>query len=364
MRIVTKLLLIITICFLLSFLFFYLYAIWILTKYLEGGITSPVEHNSIIITGFLLAVGLFILIFIFSIRSSIKYIEYMEENIRKMADENLGSTMIVKGKDELARLASSINGLSLALKQKIEEEREVERLKNELITNISHDLRSPLTTIIGYLRILKDKRYENEKSHDEYVDTAFEKAERLKKLMDDLFAYTKLNHNEVQLHFIDINLKDMMVQFIDEVSVPGENQIVIKSEFPDGSVPIKADPSQLLRVFENLMSNAFKYSVKPGTIQIKLELQNDFAVIEFGNRGNSIPKEDLPRIFERLYKLDKSRSVEDDSSGLGLAISKSIVELHDGQIWAESTDDYIAFKMKLKLSSKKHGGGMLWGRGV
>ncbi|WP_134703140.1 cell wall metabolism sensor histidine kinase WalK [Ammoniphilus sp. YIM 78166] len=350
MRIVTRLLLIITICFVVSFLFFYSYAIWFLKKYLEGGIISPVEHNSIIITGFLLAVGLFILIFIFSIRSKIKYIEYMEENIRNMADENLGSTMIVKGKDELATLAKSINGLSLALKQKIDEEREIERLKSELITNISHDLRSPLTTIIGFLRILKDKKYEDEKSHDIYVNTAFEKAERLKRLMDDLFAYTKLNHKEIQLYLMDINLKDMLMQFIDEMSVPGEHQLVIKSEFPDSPVPIQADPSQLLRVFENLMSNAVKYSVKPGTIHIKLKIQNEFAIIEIGNKGDPIPEEELPRLFERLYKLDKARSVDDDSSGLGLAISKSIIEMHGGQIWAESSGEYLAIKIKLKLS--------------
>lgn len=349
MKLGVKLFFITVFSFILSVFTFLVFSYWA-GRYILIRNMTPLKFNLIGLIGFLIAISIFMAIFFLFVNRKIRYIRYMEKGLKKIAHEDLGSTIQIKSTDELSELAKSINFMSKELKRKYEEERETEKLKNELITNVSHDLRTPLTTIIGFLRIMKDKKYEDEKAHDELVNTTYEKAEQLKKLLDNLFEYTKLNNKEIDLHQIEINLKNMLIQFIDEMGpFAEEHQLVIKAQLPKGKVIILADPNQLLRVFENLMSNAMKYSVKPGQIDVSLVQENGYALISFGNRSEPVLPEELPRLFERLYKIEKARTGDCySSSGLGLAITKSIIELHEGEIWAEGKGDYITFHIRLK----------------
>jgi signal transduction histidine kinase len=351
MKLGVKLFIITVLSFIVSVLTFLAFEYWP-GGYLLSRTTSPLEFNLTVFIGFLLAILLFMISFFLFVNKTIRYIQYMEKGVKKIAHENLGSTIRVQGADELSELARSINLLSVELKRKIDDERETEKLKNELITNVSHDLRTPLTTIIGFLRILKEKKYEDDQAHDEFVYTAYEKAERLKQLLDGLFEYTKLSNKEIELQLTEINLRDMLIQFVDEMEpIAEEQQLVIHSQFPAEKVTVLADPNLLLRILENLMSNALKYSIKPGQVDVKLVQDGRYALIVFGNRSSSIPQEELPRLFERLYKLDKARSADHDSSGLGLAIAKSIIDLHEGDIWAEGHGNYIELKIRLKMAA-------------
>lgn len=165
------------------------------------------------------AIPTYILIFHFLTRKKIKYIKEITSGVQEISKGNLDFQVAEKGNDEFRILAKNINRMSVELKNKIEDERRAEKTKNELITNVSHDLKTPLTTIIGYLTLVKDKKYDSEKHMDDYIERAYSKSLRLKKLIEDLFEYTKITNGVIKVNKTKVNLVELMEQLLGEMSI-------------------------------------------------------------------------------------------------------------------------------------------------
>lgn len=299
-----------------------------------------------------IALVTFVGLFYFLTKRKMKYIEELSAGLKEIAKGNLDYRVQQKSQDELGSLAGHINQMAEELKRKIEEERRAEQTKNELITNVSHDLRTPLTLIMGYLRLLKDKNYSDPQQADNYINISYGKAEKLKVLIEDLFEYTKLSNEGVRMHRETVCLNELLDQLLEElVSYCEENRLRISRQLPYEKIMVTVDPDKIIRVFENLLSNAVKYSYKPGVIGVRMTKEAPFVTVCVSNQGAPLSPEELERLFDRFYRVDASRSSETGGSGLGLAIAKSIVESHDGEIWAESEGEEIRFYVKMKLAA-------------
>lgn len=311
---------------------------------------SILEYNVIAVMIFTIGIAVFILIFLSLANKKIKYIKYISEQVNKIANEQLGSTLKVSGNDELADLCKSINSMSLQLKDKFEQEREIENTKSELITNVSHDLRTPLTAIIGYLDILKNEKYKSRVEEKEYLTSTYNLSIKLKKLIDELFEYTKLSGSDIVLEPTEADLGSILSQMLGEYTPVFEAKGLRIINDIDEKIAVKIDIEKIVRVFDNILSNAEKYSIKPSDIIVKAENKEDSAHIYISNKGEHIEPDKLNKMFEKFYRVDISRTSNIDGSGLGLAISKKIIELHNGQIWAESDEDMVIMHIKLPIS--------------
>jgi signal transduction histidine kinase len=296
------------------------------------------------------AIASFIFIFYWLTKRKMAYIEDLARGLLEVSKGDLHYRVPQRSKDELGSLAANINRMTAALQRTIEEERKAERTKNELITNVSHDLRTPLTLIMGYLRLLKDKHYEDPGQADNYLQIAYNKSEKLKALIDDLFEYTKLSNQIIHMNPASVCVNELLEQLTEElVTYAEENGLKLERNIASERMILSMDASKMIRVFENLLGNAVKYSSNPGIVKVSLTREQDWAKVTITNQGDPIPQEELPRLFDRFYRVDASRSSVSGGSGLGLAIAKSIVEAHHGEIWAECEDGEIRFCVRLRL---------------
>lgn len=291
----------------------------------------------------------FIALFYFLTSKKMRYIEKISEGLFQISKNKLDYRIEIEGKDELAKLSNNINFMTKELNIRSEREKNAEKTKSDLITNVSHDLRTPLTSIKGYIALSKDKKYRNEEELMEYLNIAYNKSEKLEVLINDLFEYTKLSNKGIALQREIISVKGLLEQLIEEIYVIcEENNVVIIREMPSDEVYANVDGDKMVRVFENLIINAIRYGTKPGKIKVKVTSMDSEVCITVENKCENLSKEDLEKIFDRFYRTDKSRTEDSGGSGLGLAISKSIVELHEGKIWAEMKGDNIIFFVRLK----------------
>lgn len=294
-----------------------------------------------------------ILVFVFLIfkltAAKIRYIEYLSTCLGEIAKGHLDYTVEVKGRDELGRLAKDMEHMKKQLKRQIQERMEAEQAKNELITNVAHDLRTPLTSIIGYIGLIKEGHFETSEERIRYLDIAYSKAERLKILIGDLFDYTKLTSHQVVLKKEKISAALLMNQMIEELRPQAENKKIriVTYTKTDNSI-VDVDVMKMARVFENLLENAIKYSKENDVIQVIIQNKNHGVYTSVRNRCEMIPEGNIDQLFERFYRSDLSRNSETGGSGLGLAIAKHIVTLHEGKIWAQLDGDMISFIVKLK----------------
>ncbi|WP_233567780.1 sensor histidine kinase [Cohnella faecalis] len=278
------------------------------------------------------------------------YVEHLNRAVEHIANGNFNDSVPVRQRNEVSVLAENTNMLVEKLKRSLDDERRAEQTKNELITNVSHDLRTPLTSIIGYLGLIDQDRYRDEVELRHYVQIAHAKAERLNALINDLFEYTRMNSGVIFLRAIPFNLVEMMNQLVvhyrlqlEQAGLEGQ----VHSASPE--VVVQGDPEKLVRVFENLLANAMQYGKDGKKVDIHIRKESRMAVIEVVNYGEPIPPSDLPYLFDRFYRIDKSRTEHAGGSGLGLAIVKSLVEKHDGMIQAESDSRRTVFRIKLPL---------------
>ncbi|MDM5186743.1 HAMP domain-containing sensor histidine kinase [Bacillus sp. DX4.1] len=303
---------------------------------------------------FLIGVLVFIFSFFYITKRKMKQIEAMAQGVKEIEKGNLAYRIEKKGEDEIAALTENINNMAEELMINIEKERKLEKQKNELITNVSHDLRTPLTSIMGYLRLLRDSKYENKEQHDEYTKIAFSKSEQLKNLIEDLFEYTKLANENIVLERQEVCMNELLDQLIEElVPQAEEHGLSFVKEFPDERTYAVIDSENIVRVFENLLMNAIKYSKDDGDIKVSLQRQRRNVQISVVNQSEEFTKEELENLFERFYKKDQSRSRVTEGSGLGLAIAKSIVELQGGEIRAEYEDGIVQFIVSLPIIEEK-----------
>ncbi|MEH6890063.1 HAMP domain-containing sensor histidine kinase [Bacillus sp. JJ864] len=299
---------------------------------------------------FFIGVLVFIFSFFYITKQKMKQIEAMAEGVKEIAKGNLAYRIEKKGKDEMALLTENINHMAEELMVNIEKERKIEKQKNELITNVSHDLRTPLTSIMGYLRLLRDAKYENKEQYDEYVRIAFSKSEQLKNLIEDLFEYTKLTNEKITLEKQEVCVNELLEQLIEElVPQAEEHGLSFVKEFPEDRLYASLDSEKMVRVFDNLLMNAIKYSKDEGEIIVSLQRERRNIRISIANESEEFTKEELENLFERFYKKDQSRSRVSEGSGLGLAIAKSIVELEGGEIRAEYENGVVQFMIVLPV---------------
>lgn len=215
------------------------------------------------------------------------------------------------------------------LQLSLDDERRAEQTKSELITNVSHDLRTPLTSIIGYLGLIEQDRCRDEVEVRQYVHIAYEKSKRLNVLINDLFDYTKMRYETSPQRIHTFNLTELLRQLLIQYRVPLEEAGLVGAlHAPSGKLAVTGDPDKLVRVFENLLANAIHYGKDGGKVDLHASAEGEEAVVEVVNYGEMIPSVDLPHLFDRFYRVDKARGLDSGGSGLGLAIAKSIVEQH------------------------------------
>ncbi|MFZ7758783.1 histidine kinase dimerization/phospho-acceptor domain-containing protein [Bacillus thuringiensis] len=292
---------------------------------------------------FTFAILNFIVIFLLLVRKKIVYLKLISENVNDIANGKLGLTIGIKGKDELTQLAQNINYMSKELENTFEQERQLERTKNELITNVSHDLRTPLTSIIGYIDLLKRGQYNSNIQLQEYLETTYSKSQRLKYLIDELFVYTRLSGIDAKLNLNEVDLSGLLEQIVGEyIPIFEKESLIVQKSITQETIPIFIDVEKMVRVYENLFMNAIKYSMKPSELSICLELIGNKAMLKVSNKVEKPPVSDPNKLFERFFRGDKARK-DDQGNGLGLAISKRIVELHHGNIHAEYKDGWMSF---------------------
>lgn len=296
------------------------------------------------------ALVLFPIIFVLLSHRSIRYLAEITRAVQLIANGQFDTRLPVSSKDELGELAENINRMAAQLKTSIEEERRAEQTKNDLITSVSHDLRTPLTSINGYLGLIEQDRYRDEVELRYYVNIAYDKAQRLTVMINDLFEYTRTRGGGIKLRKSEINLVDMLGQlaahFRYHLEVAG---MECRLFFPEERLMIQADGDKLVRVFENLILNGINYGQDGKFIDLRVRRENKEVVVDIINYGEPIPERDLPHIFDRFYRVEKSRSEQTGGSGLGLAIAKTIVELHGGTINVYSDTTRTLFEIRLQL---------------
>lgn len=251
------------------------------------------------------------------------------------------------------RVITSVNSLVDSVIASMDEERRIEKSKDELITNVSHDLRTPLTSIIGYLGLVEDRQYHSEEELLKYTNTAFNKAKQMKSLVDDLFVYTKMRQTDTPLSIATLDVGQMLEQLAASFELEaGEKGMDVNIDVPDEPIRIEADGEKLGRVFNNLLANALKYGEGGKHIYLRAHQESpDEVVISVENDGSKIPEAALGQVFERFYRVEGSRSKATGGTGLGLAIAQSIVSLHGGYIYVTSDDKLTRFIIHLPVKN-------------
>lgn len=282
-----------------------------------------------------------------------QYLTGITQEVQRISDGYFDHKIHIRPNTELGQLSANINRLVERLKQSMDEERKAEQMKNELITNVSHDLRTPLTSITGYLGLIDQDRYRDEVELRYYVSMAYEESQRLSQLIQDLFEYTRLRNNEMKLRLEKINLVEMLHQIMDQFRLQLQEAHMEPRLFFDGNpLLLMADGNKLRRVFDNLFLNSIKYGYQGKFLDIAGRMENEEIVVDITNYGEAIPPTELPYIFERFFRVEKSRNQYMGGSGIGLAIAKQIIDLHSGTIEASSDSDFTCFTVRLKTAGK------------
>lgn len=245
---------------------------------------------------------------------------------------------------------TSVNALVDTITQAMQEERASEKSKDELITNVSHDLRTPLTSIIGYLGLIEDHQYQSEEDIVKYSHIAYDKAKQMKNLVEDLFEYTKVQQHGAPVNLMTVDLGQLLEQVGASFELEADKKgIAINVSCEPTPLSITADPEKLGRLFSNLVANALKYGHGASYIHLTAKQLGEKVVITVANDGEKIPAEAVKHLFERFYRVESSRNKATGGTGLGLAIVQSIVELHHGSVTARSDDQETAFVVTLPV---------------
>lgn len=228
--------------------------------------------------------------------------------------------------------------------------KEAEQRKNDLVVYLAHDLKTPLTSVIGYLTLLRDEPDLSPRFRARYTGIALDKAERLEDLINEFFDITRFNLTHLELEKRPVDLSRMLQQVASEFEPQfAEQSLTCALRLPP-ALDYDCDPDKLARVFDNLLRNACHYSTAGTEVEIAAEVEESGIVLTFTNRGITIPPEKLGRIFEQFFRLDSSRATRTGGAGLGLAIAREIVELHGGAISAQSADGVTTFTVSLPKS--------------
>ena len=274
-------------------------------------------------------------------QSILRPIGKLQEATKKIRDGNLDFTLEVEDDDEIGQLCQNFEEMRIRLKESTEEKVKYDKESKELISNISHDLKTPITAIKGYVEGIMDGVASSPEKLDKYIRTIYHKANDMDRLIDELTFYSKIDTNKIPYTFSRINVANYFRDCIDEVGLELEARGVELGYFNyvDEDVYVIADAEQMKRVINNIIGNSLKYmDKKKGIINIRILDVGDFVQVEIEDNGNGIGPRELPYIFDRFYRTDSSRNSAKGGSGIGLSIVKKIVEDHGGRIWATSKE--------------------------
>lgn len=338
--------------FLILYMIFWLIGSLVSLKAISGFFST--------VFGIFIQYNLFYLLFVFFVlafagifscitRKKIQYIQMISRDIKKIKSEGFGKKIPIYGEDELTDLCISINQMSEELLEKKEKEKRIEKQKRQLITNVSHDLRSPLTSIIGYVTLIKEMENGDLEKMHEYISVVERRLQGLNHLINELFELTKLDSEDMKLKMEKVNITVLIRHMAEEYSILYHGYgMRIEKNLTEQAFYMNTDTEKLVRAVQNLLDNAGKYTKKGGLIEIRtatLEKEGKLCfVFSVANEVEEGQEIDLERLFERTYKQDASRS-DMYSSGLGLAIAKRIVELHRGRIDVRKRGSVIVFEM-------------------
>lgn len=273
-----------------------------------------------------------------SLMKPIKKLQVAAQNIK---EGNLDFTIEVEGDDEIGELCKDFEEMRQRLKESTEEKMRAEQESKTLISNIAHDLKTPITAVKGYAEGILDGVADSPEKRDKYLRTIYNKASEMDTLINELTLYSKIDTNRIPYNFAKINVSDYFNDCIEELGLDLEAKNVGLAYFnyTDEETLIIADPEQLRRVINNIVGNSCKYFDKQkGLINIRIKDVGDFIQVEIEDNGRGIAARDLPYIFDRFYRTDASRNSATGGSGIGLSIVKKIVEDHGGKIWATSKE--------------------------
>ena len=273
-----------------------------------------------------------------SMINPIKKLQMAAQNIK---EGNLDFSVESDSKDEIGELCRSFEEMRLRLKDNAEEKIEGEKENKTLISNIAHDLKTPITAVKGYAEGLMDGVADTPEKRDKYIRTIYNKANEMDTLLNELTLYAKIDTNRIPYNFAKINVSEYFNDCVEEIGLDLETKNIRLAYFNyvDENVQIIADPEQLRRVIHNIIGNSIKYLDKSeGFINIRIKDVGDFIQVEIEDNGRGISARDLPYIFDRFYRADASRNSATGGSGIGLSIVKKIIEDHGGKIWATSKE--------------------------
>lgn len=281
------------------------------------------------------------------LKKVVAYVYEVQAATGKMFDQNVS---YIEMSPELSEIAANINQLKQEAESNARLAKENEQRKNDLIMYLAHDLKTPLSSVIGYLTLLRDESQISKELREKYLSITLGKAERLEDLINEFFEITRFNIYDITLQYTKINLTRLLEQLVYEFKPMLNTKNLQCNLCVDDDIMLRCDADKIQRVFDNLLRNAVIYSFENTDITISAQCQEDTVSIIFCNHGDTLPEEKLNRIFEQFYRLDAARSTSSGGAGLGLAIVKQIVELHNGTIVAESQEDQNKFSITLPLA--------------
>ena len=308
------------------------------------------QHLAVVILYVLVGIVIFSVTFMILEEPGIRYLGRISDAVQSISQGNLNTEVDVTGDDEFSAMAANLNKMSSDIRKLMDKEREAERTKNELITNVAHDLRTPLTSIIGYLELLAGNTQIPQEMQHKYIEIAYSKSRRLEKLIEDLFGFTKLNYGKIAMHIGQIDIVKLLEQLLEEAYPNFEEKNLsydLQSNVP--AKIISADGNLLARLFDNLIGNAIKYGADGKRVLVKIHGEEDTVTVSVTNFGRAIPADELPLLFNKFYRVQQSRSATTGGTGLGLAIAKEIVDMHGGTIRVASDLNGTVFTVKLQV---------------
>ncbi len=304
-------------------------------------------YREVFLAAAIIIVFLFLLWYLF--RWMTRYFKEIDRGIDTLLEEDGGQVYL---SPEMLPFERKLNAVKKELEKQKEQRANAERRKDELVMYLAHDIRTPLTSVIGYLHLLEEDPDMPAAQRAKHVHITLEKANRLEEMIHEFFEITRLNTGQIRISRERIGLYYMLVQLCDEISPvldANGNSVVLDL---DEELVIYADPDKMARVFANMMKNAAAYSYPKTEIHISAKEADTDIIISFQNKGKTIPAEKLPLLFDKFYRLDSSRVSDTGGTGLGLAIAKEIISLHGGKIWAVGGEETVTFTVRLPLPDK------------
>ena len=263
----------------------------------------------------------------------------LKKATKNIKEGNLDFVLEVEGNDEFSQLCQDFEEMRKRLKESTEEKILMDKENKELISNISHDLKTPITAVKGYVEGIMDGVADMPEKMDRYVRTIYNKTNEMDHLINELTFYSKIDTNRIPYTFSKLNVEDYFSDCAEELGLEMETRGIelVYANYVEKGVQVIADGEQIRRVIHNIVSNAIKYMEKPrGIIQLRVKDVGDFIQVEIEDNGKGIAAKDLPYIFDRFYRTDVSRNSSKGGSGIGLSIVKKIMEDHGGKVWATS----------------------------